>query len=281
MRRGTKTILWHLFLAGAALGTAAAWRWQLRWGATAAEQRRPLPGDDEVPMPSLQTTRAIGIGAPPAAVWPWVVQIGQDKAGFYTYSWLERVAGLDTRTGEAVVPEWQRVEAGDAVALAEGLALKVVRAEGDRALVLTAPTDAPATRAGVEFSWSFALEPEGPTGTRLVVRERYAWSKWRIGLAIKAVAWAGFAVNRAMLLGIRDRAERAWRQDVAASLDDAVSDVLAPTALTSPVRSGAPAVSGGGTASAGGGGEAGSGVASLVGEAGGTGPGEAGRNSGG
>jgi hypothetical protein len=199
----------------------AAWRWQLRWGATAAEQRAVLQGDQLVPQPSLQATRATGIAAPPKAVWPLLLQLGQDRAGFYTYDWLERrrargAGGLDGR-GQVCEP----VAAGGPVQLADSLELRVAACEEERALVLTnLPAGEDEPPPAFEFVWEFVLEPEGPTGTRLVVRERYMWPKWRIGLAIKAVAWVSFVMSRAMLIGIKRRAERAWRTDLALLVGD-------------------------------------------------------------
>ncbi|MDR0593117.1 MAG: hypothetical protein LBG60_07660 [Bifidobacteriaceae bacterium] len=220
-----KVVVGHLLMAGAGAGALAAWRWQRRWGATAAEQRRPLPGDDAVPVPGLQATRAIGIAAPPSAVWPWLAQIGADRAGFYSYDWLERRAGLDIRDADQVRPEWQDLKAGDVVALAEGVGLRVAELAPQQALVLVGGPGGPLPGVpDMEFSWAFAMEPEGPTGTRLVVRERYGWARWRTGALIKAVNWASFVMSRAMLAGIRDRAERAWRDGAATALDESDAD---------------------------------------------------------
>ncbi|MDR2348277.1 MAG: hypothetical protein LBD90_06655 [Bifidobacteriaceae bacterium] len=223
MRRTTKTVLLHVSMAGAAAAGCAAWRWQLGWGATAAERRRTLPGDDLISTPCLQATRAVGISAPPREVWPWLVQIGQDKAGFYSYDWLQRAAGLGVRNSDRVEPEWQGLRVGDTVELADDCALGVAALEDARALVLSSRGGAAPGGAltDFDFSWAFALEPEGPTGTRLVARERYAWTRWRAGLAVKAVSWVSFVMTRAMLAGLRDRAEGSWRDQVADRLDDA------------------------------------------------------------
>ncbi|MDR1393991.1 MAG: hypothetical protein LBJ62_08520 [Bifidobacteriaceae bacterium] len=236
MRHSVKTILLHLGMAGAVTGAWAAWHWQLRWGATPAEQRRVLPGDDVVPQPNCQSTRAIGISAPPSLVWPWIVQLGQDKAGFYSYDWSQRAAGLEITKGDAVKPEWQDLRAGDSVNLAEQLSLRVHLAEPERALVLERPSG-DSFLPGVppfEFSWAFILEPEGPTGTRLVVRERYVWLRWRDGLAVKAVAWVSFLMSRRMMLGVRERAERAWRDHLAVRLDDAAGESPQPVSSSVP-----------------------------------------------
>jgi hypothetical protein len=74
--------------------------WHLRWGATDAEVRQPLPGDELVPESKLVATRAISIRAPASQVWPWLVQLGQGRAGLYSYEWLENLAGT-TPTGSS------------------------------------------------------------------------------------------------------------------------------------------------------------------------------------
>ena len=65
--------------------------WHLRWGATDEEAGKPLPGDDLVPQPGIESTRAITVHAPAGEVWPWLAQIGQDRGGFYSYEWLENL----------------------------------------------------------------------------------------------------------------------------------------------------------------------------------------------
>ncbi|MDR1188316.1 MAG: hypothetical protein LBK95_12830 [Bifidobacteriaceae bacterium] len=209
-----RVVLWHLLMAGAGAGALATWRWQRRWGATAAEQRAVLPGDDLVPQPGYQATRAIGIDAPPDVVWPWLVQLGQDKGGFYSYDWLENLAGLNIHSADSVHPEWQRLTVGDKVVLAEPACLRVAVLEDRKALVLHGE-DSQAAPVDMDFSWAFVLEPEGPAGTRLVVRERYAWAKWAVGVTVKAVAWVSFVMSRAMLVGIKRRAEGVWLADLA------------------------------------------------------------------
>jgi hypothetical protein len=210
-RTRTKILLWHMTLGGAGIGALMAWRRQRRWGASEAEIRAILPGDALVPQPDLQATRAIQIAARPEAVWPWLVQLGEDKAGFYSYDWLERLAGMDIRNSDVVVSEWQSLVQGDKVRLAEGLELKVAVADPFRVLVLDS-LDSPTPGFAFpqfDFTWAFVVEPSGSEGSRLVVRERYAWNSWRAGAVIKAVSWISFVMSRAMLLGIKQRAERA------------------------------------------------------------------------
>ena len=91
--------------------------WHKTWGATEEEAQKPLPGDEFVPDPAYMTTRAITIEAPPEDVWPWLVQVGQDRGGFYSYEWLENIFGLDIHNADEIISEWQNLEVGDIVRL--------------------------------------------------------------------------------------------------------------------------------------------------------------------
>jgi hypothetical protein len=85
-----------------------------RWGSTPIERAAALPGDELVPDPNQQT-HAVTISAAAAAVWPWLVQIGQGRAGFYSHDRLERMVGARITNAEKIHPEWQRVGVGDLV----------------------------------------------------------------------------------------------------------------------------------------------------------------------
>ncbi len=207
-------------LTGVLFAGYALTRPRLRhWGTTAEEIRKPLPGDALVPHPKLTTTRAVTISAPAEQVWPWLLQIGQDRGGFYSYDWLENLFGLDIHNADRIVPEWQELEVDDVVRLAPppdpGLVVALV--EPERALVLRSPHDnlGPAVELladrahPVEFSWAFVLEPLDEATTRLLVRERSCWAP---GLG-NTLAWRGFTepasfvMERKMLHGIKRRAE--------------------------------------------------------------------------
>jgi len=86
--------------------------WHLRWDATDEEFTRPLPGDAVVPD-GIQSTRAITVHAPARAIWPWLVQMGQDRAGFYSFDWLERLAGADIHNADHIIRAWQHLAVGD------------------------------------------------------------------------------------------------------------------------------------------------------------------------
>src|SRR4051794_18649100 len=89
--------------------------WHLRWGATEDEARASLLGDDLVPQPRLRSTRALTIDASVRDVWLWLAQIGQHRAGFYSYAWLENLVGCHMPNVDRVVPEWQTIEVGDQI----------------------------------------------------------------------------------------------------------------------------------------------------------------------
>src|SRR6266542_2770905 len=86
--------------------------WQLRWGATDDEIKRSLPGDDIVRGPSFNATRAVTIHAPAEDVYPWIVQIGLNRAGWYSYDLLDNLA---RKSAETILPEYQDLHIGDLI----------------------------------------------------------------------------------------------------------------------------------------------------------------------
>jgi hypothetical protein len=109
---------------------------QLRWGATGQEAGEPLPGDDLIADPDLTATRAITIRAPASQVWPWIVQLGQGRGGFYSYDFLENLIGCGIHSADRIVPQWQDLKPGDQVRLAPQAGLAVAHLEPGRSLVL-------------------------------------------------------------------------------------------------------------------------------------------------
>ena len=188
-----------------------------RWGATWAETAAPMPGDDLVPDPDLGYTRAVTIEAPVDRVWPWLAQIGQGRGGLYSYDRLENLVGCRIRSAETILPDHQRLAAGDLIRLGpQGYPCFIVHSVAPaKSLVLLGadpkpPHAAPATNdpAGAA-TWQWVLRPASKgTATRLIVRQRLAFpprarAMWRI------VEPIGFVMERRMLLGIKRRAERA------------------------------------------------------------------------
>ena len=189
-------------------GTAVLRRRQLRWGATDAELIEVLPGDELVPDPDLTATRAITIHAGVDDVWPWIVQLGQGRGGFYSYDSLENLIGCDIHSALQINPDWQHLDVGDAVRLAPELALKVAVAEPPRTLVLQGAVLPGTTVAPYDFTWTFDLSPVSASTTRLVVRERYAYTRWWARLMVEPLTVVSFLMSHRMLRGIRDRAEQ-------------------------------------------------------------------------
>lgn len=215
MNRDTAMKLVSAGSIGAALGAYAflVRPWHLRWGATEAEVQEPLPGDDVVPNPKHQATHAITINAPVADVWPWLVQIGQNKGGFYSYSSLENLVGCDIHNAARIVPEWQNLRAGDVLWLhPKAPPLPVLLVEPGRAIVVGGINEQEGddrskdTRAG---TWAFVLKDLDPITTRLLVRIR--WDR-RAGLlnwlySVGVLEPSHFVMERKMMLSIKDRAE--------------------------------------------------------------------------
>lgn len=149
-----------------------------RLGASEDEARMVLPGDELLPHADVQNDRACTIQAPPAAVWPWIAQLGQDKAGFYSFEVLENLAGCQITGATSIHPEWQKVEPGDHFRLHPEVALRVTQVEPGHYLVVSSQGgDAPGDM-DFETTWTFHLSPldqaAGESATRLRLRERYA-----------------------------------------------------------------------------------------------------------
>jgi hypothetical protein len=146
--------------------------WHARWGATDDEVNRSLPGDGIAPAPNAQVTRAITIEAPAVAIWPWLVQMGQEKAGLYSYEQLENLIGCDIHNSDHIVPAWQTIEIGDRVRMGpKGYPLFIVtEIVPDRALVMQAAD--PKTEAPATASWAFVLDEQPDGSTRLITRSR-------------------------------------------------------------------------------------------------------------
>jgi hypothetical protein len=178
--------------------------WLLSWGATAAEQRMALPGD-EAP-PSAYVTRAVTIDAPPAAVWPWLVQMGQDRAGFYSNAWLENLTGADIHNADTIHPEWQGRTIGDRVPLARPDLLFGLGALGHSRIVVLEPE-----RAIGDIVGRFVLQPTGDGATRLLFRESPASQgpAAQGPAAVRVLVWdpAHFVMVHRALEGIKERAE--------------------------------------------------------------------------
>lgn len=197
---------------GAALtaGYVLARQRALRLGATQVERSVTLPGDELVPTADVVATRAITVQAPAPSVYPWLLQLGQGRGGFYSYDAVENLVGLDIHSADEIRPEWQTLAVGDEVRLAEEFGLRVARLEPDYAVVLHggAPSLPDEDVPPFDFSWSFVLRPGPlPDTSRLVIRERYACLEPWARPVVETASWISTLMTEKMLRGIRDRAE--------------------------------------------------------------------------
>jgi hypothetical protein len=183
-------------------------RRHLRWGTTDREFAEPLPGDDLIANADLTATRAITIRASSDQVWPWIAQLGQGRGGFYSYDFLENVVGCDIHSADRIVPEWQDVQVRDQVKFAPEVGLVVALVERGRSLVLRGGIPIGNTAPPYDFTWAFTLRDDPDETTRLLVRERYAYTRPWARLLVEPVEAVSLLMSQKMLRGIRDRAER-------------------------------------------------------------------------
>jgi len=247
----------RILLAGLAIGGAVvAYRrvirpWWWSWGIDELVIARALPGDHLVPDVSTADTRWIEIDVPPADVWPWLIQMGYGRAGWYSYDSID-MAGASSRR---IAPEWQSLAPGDVVPTHPGGGFEVREIETDRALVLYTDTElvkrqaeaarrmgesraaanveatgallAAAQPADFAASWAFVLEPLPDGHTRLIERFRVRFGEsdkpWT-ELTLPFIGFGVFLMTRKQMLGIRDRAEQMLRSSRFGSADDGSTD---------------------------------------------------------
>lgn len=189
--------------------------WYLRWGATEAELRTPLPGDEIVATAAGQETRAITIHASADRVWPWLAQLGQDRGGFYSFDLLENLVGCRMPTEDRLRPEKQTWRIGDRLWMyppdrAGGMGFATLRTYSPgRALGFGTHAVGTPAAAAEDGSWSFVLVPQGDSATRLLVRGRGAAGRSLLGVAFDRAIFepAHFAMERRTMLGLKALAE--------------------------------------------------------------------------
>ena len=178
-------------------------RWMSRWGATPSDLTRVMTGDALLANHTYSGTLAVIVDAAPEHIWPWLVQIGYQRGGLYSYDWLDRLFGyLDRPSATRILAEFQNLAVGDEIPLGRGPGWPVAVVEPNRALVLDMRN-----MEGLDWVWQFGLYPVDETRTRLVsrsrVRARALWAR----LLTHAIEPAGFLMTRRMLLGLKERAE--------------------------------------------------------------------------
>ena len=242
-------------VAGAAIGTmlgvtiSRARRWWQTWGIETDEKAKVLAGDDVVTVPVASETRGITIEATPEDVWPWLVQMGFGRAGWYSYDRLDQRGS----SAEGIVADWQALKVGDIMPTHPGGGFEVVAVEPGRSLVLRSDTalvtaQAAAAEAAAKAktkgagpgvpdetvpaglqasgailgatpqqfsaSWAFVLEPMPGGRTRLIERFRvwYGESGFGSHVVMPVVGFGVFVMLQKQMVGIKARAERAARE---------------------------------------------------------------------
>lgn len=199
------------------------------WGSTPAELTMPLPGDAESRDPAFELQHAVTIDAPAEDVWAWLVQLGQDRAGFYSYDWLERAIGLDIRNATEIKPEWQTLKAGDVIratppdylgGLLGDIAWTVGDVTPERALVL-------------DNRGAFVLQPISDERTRFIIRSTMSNRKrsvWASAANMFGFQLPHFIMQRRMMLTIKALAEERYAvrsaEDPARTIDIVATDAM-------------------------------------------------------
>ena len=178
-------------------------RWFGRWGSTATDLSRVMAGDAAVVDPTYSATLAITVDARPEHIWPWLVQMGYQRGGLYSYDWLDRLFGyLDRPSADSILAQFQQLGVGDEIPLGRGQGFPVTAIDPYQALVLSGAVE------GVAWVWQFGLYPVDQTRTRLVSRNRVRVPR-TVGswLFMRVIEPAAFLMTGRMLLGLKRRAE--------------------------------------------------------------------------
>ena len=171
----------------------------LTWGSTESEAASRFPGDELLEDASGMSTRAIDIDAPASAVWPWLAQMGPSpRGGAYTYDWIENLLGLNMHSVDQVLPEFQHPAVGETMRLGSNR-MRIERVEPERVLAWRSEDG--------NWTWTFVLA-EHDGRTRLVSRNRFRLATRMARIGMLPMEPGSLVMERKMLLGIKERAER-------------------------------------------------------------------------
>lgn len=174
--------------------------WHSRWGATNDEVMLPMPGDDLIEKPTFNVTRAITIHARPEEIWPWIIQIGYGRAGFYSYDLLDN---LGKPSADHIIPELQNIEVGSWIPMSgkvsEETAFRVMAFETSSWMLWKKAAS----------TWAWKLIPIDEESTRLVIRLKcqYRWTRPTIVTDLILMEIGDFPMMRKLMLGVKERAE--------------------------------------------------------------------------
>jgi hypothetical protein len=199
----------------------------LTWGATRAEAASRLPGDELLEGADGVSTRAIEIEAPAAAVWPWLAQMGPSpRGGAYTYDWIENLLRLNMHSVDRVLPEFQQPRIGDAIGLGANR-MQLERVEPEHVLAWRSDDG--------NWVWTFVLE-EHDGRTRLISRNRFRIPTLAARIGMLPMEPGSLVMERKMLRGIKERAERLHSQHPQHSGSPTEQAFSAPTSSTERTR---------------------------------------------
>jgi len=181
--------------------------WQLRWGATNDEIKRTMPGDDIVGEPSFNATRAVAINAPAENIYPWIVQMGVTRAGWYSYDLLDN---LGRPSAESILTEHQTIQVGDVIPMSpDGKQGMRVKDFSENKWMLWWDNKG-------DSSWVWEIQPEGEAHSRLVTRVRVKYRLFSSAIAFNVlVEFFDILMMRKCMLGIKRRAERSLSKSLA------------------------------------------------------------------
>lgn len=166
-------------------------RWSLYWGANTREIQHRMPGDNILVQPAFVATRAISIEASPEQIWPWIIQIGYRRAGFYSY---DRLDNDSIHSSDTILPEHQGLGVGDSIPMTKEVNARVVELDPPRSMVMDFQP----------WVWAWSLEEISPGQTRLVTRVSYHTEKLLTKLMVDTFE---IFMMRKCLIGIKKRVE--------------------------------------------------------------------------
>ena len=171
----------------------------MTWGATDEEAEARLPGDELLEDADGVATRAITIDALASAVWPWIAQMGPSpRGGAYTYDWIENLLGLNMHSADRVLPEYQHPQVGNTLGYGKNR-MRFERVEPQRVLAMRSEDG--------NWVWSLVID-EHDGKTRLISRNRFRLPSLTAKIGMLPMEPASLVMERKMLRGVKQRAER-------------------------------------------------------------------------
>jgi hypothetical protein len=190
------------FLALVVILVIALTPWMDTWGATPAEISAALPGDQFVPYPASYVNRAISIKAAPEQVYPWIVQLGAGKGGWYSHTWLEGLINCPMVNADSLNPAWQDLQVGDLVRMCTGdfapPPYEVVQLVPNQAIVLGHQENGKWVDL---YQFAFLPQPDGSTRMLLRTRTMMTGGIWSV------IHPGAFIMETGLLQGVKSRAE--------------------------------------------------------------------------